>query len=63
MSAAGVPGRGEYLKEKALAKPTSSTSSSVSLEIGFGLARKADDEVGGEGDVRPRGAHAVDHAR
>ena len=29
MSAAGVPGRGEYLNENALAKPTSSTSDSV----------------------------------
>ena len=44
----------------ALSKPTSSTTSSVSREVVLGLAREADDDVGAEGDVGDRRAHAVD---
>ena len=48
ISAAGVPGRGLYLNEKALAKPTSATSRMRLLEIRIGLAGEADDEIGGQ---------------
>ena len=57
---AGVPGRGEYLKEKRRRNSTSRISARVVLEIGIGLARKADDEIGRERDVGPRGAQAPD---
>ena len=58
-----MPGRGEYLNEKALAKPTSSISASVVREISLRLAGKADDEIGRQRDVGPRGAEALDDAR
>ena len=61
-SAPGVPGRGLYLNEKALAKPMSATSRIVSANSALGLAREADDEVGREGDVGARRAHAIDQA-
>ena len=44
-----------------MAKPTSSTSVSVLAEIVLGLARKADDEIGGEGEIGARCAQARDH--
>ena len=58
--AAGVPGRGEYWKVKALANRARRTASRVCSKSCFGLARKADDDVGGDGRVRHRGAHPVD---
>ena len=44
-------GRGEYLKLNSESYSTSSSRSSVCLEILFGLAGEADDDVGGDGDV------------
>ena len=41
ISAAGVPGRGLYLKEKALAKPTSSDEPQRLLEIGIASRRES----------------------
>ena len=58
-----MPGRGEYLNENAPAKPTSSTSRSVSREILLGLAGEADDEIRRERDVGPRGAQPLDDAQ
>ena len=60
--AAGVPGRAEYLKLNAWAKPTARTRSSVAAKIRVGLAGMADDEVGRQRDVRPRRAQALDDA-
>ena len=60
--AAGVPGRGEYLNEKAWAKPISRTRASVAREIRVALAGKADDEIGRQRDVGPRRAQALDDA-
>ena len=59
-SAAGVPGRGEYLKAKAEANPTSLTSGERCAKILVRFAGEADDEIGGERNVRPRAAHALD---
>ena len=36
---------------------------SVSREIRLGLGRKADDEIGGEREIRPRGAQPLDRAQ
>ena len=57
-----MPGRGLYLNENAWAKPISSTSASVARKSLVALARKADDEVGRERDVRTRPPQARDPA-
>ncbi len=55
MSAAGVPGRGEYLNEYALAKPTSAISrivSSKSLSVSPGKPTMKSDENAMSGRAR-----------
>ena len=51
-AAAGVPGRGEYLNENAWAKPISPTRSRVARKSVVALARKADDQIGGQRQIR-----------
>ena len=46
--AAGVPARIEYWKVNALENRAARTTSSVPWEVGLGLAREADDDVGGD---------------
>ena len=48
------------MKEKALAKPTSCDQRERRFEIGVGFAGKADDEIGGEGNIRPHSADLRD---
>ena len=62
MASAAVLGRGEYLKLNSESYSTSSSRSSVRLEIRLGLAGEADDDVGGDGDVAPRVLHPLDAA-
>ena len=62
MVAAGVPGRIEYWKVKALANRAARTTSQRLLEVLLGLAREADDDVGGDRRVRDLRAHPVDDA-
>ncbi len=63
MSAAGVPGRGEYLNENEAEKPTSLDQLHRVAEIGIGLAGEADDEIGGKGEHGLRRAQAIDDAQ
>ena len=56
IAAAGVPGRGEYLNEKAEAKSDLADECERRLEILFGLAGKADDEIARQRDIGTRGA-------
>ena len=61
-SAAGVPGRLEYWKVNAPANLRGPHHVEGGLEVLFGLAGEADDDVGGDRRVRHRGAHPVDDA-
>ncbi len=51
MSAAGVPGRGEYLNENAAAEADLLDQRQGVGEIRVGLAGEADDEIGGEREI------------
>ena len=59
-SAAGVPGRLEYWKVKALAKRACADDVQGLLEVLLGLAGEADDDVGGDRGVGHRGADPLD---
>ena len=55
---AGVPGRGEYLNEKAAGKSDFVDQAQRVGEIFFRLAGKADDEIGCQRQIGPRIAQA-----
>ncbi len=61
-SAAGVPGRGEYLKLNACAWPTASTSASVSANSASVSPGKPTMKSPGDGDVGTGVADALDQA-
>src|SRR5262249_30851504 len=75
ISAPGVPGRGEYLKEKAPEKPTSTTRSSVAAKsssvsageapqkIVLGLGGEAHNEIGRQCKLRACVTEALDDAQ
>ena len=60
--AAGVPGRGEYLKENAWAKPISSTRSSVARKSCSLSPGMADDQIRGKGEIGAGRAQALDNS-
>ena len=60
ISAAGVPGPSGIFEGEGRGETHRANERERSLEIGVGFARIADDEIGRESDVRPRGAHARD---
>jgi hypothetical protein len=62
ISAAGVPGRIEYWNVKADAESRQPHDSKGLLEVFFGLAGEADDDVGRDGGVRNLCAHAIEDA-
>ena len=57
--AAGVPGRREYLKENAWAKPTSSTRFECGQKILLALTRETNDKIRGKGKIGSGRAEAV----
>ena len=59
-SAAGVPGRGEYLNEIGRAEPHRLDQRQRRGKVGLGLAGKADDEIRRQQDVGPRRADPLD---
>ena len=61
--AAGVPGRGEYLKRVGLGEADLADQRQRRLVVGLRLAGMAGDEVGGQREVRPRRAQPVDDAQ
>ena len=56
MSAAGVPGRGENTNVYAASYVGGVDHLERALEVGVGLAREPDDDVGGDREVVDRGA-------
>ena len=55
-----MPGRAEYLNEKACGKSDVADEFERRLEIGIAFAGKADDEVGGKREIGARLAHPGD---
>ena len=62
ISAARVPGRGEYWNVYAWSNRARRTTSSVSSEVLLGLAGEPDDDVGAHRDVRDGGADPLEPA-